>query len=183
MHTGWRCAPWVKDAKFSALVFSTGLTLVFVADRTALWSKEQKQFDPRTFGFLCLISLCIGLLTVRHSDKDLGFLNREQTDEWKGWMQSGFYCIPPSRKSITNATWYSCNFNLSLFRCFKNIGDLQPYPCPRRILLIYDWLWSYDVLSKKRELCLFPNCPGMQLQKTFLCNLNTIHRSSFDSTC
>jgi len=95
MHTGWRCAPWVKDAKFSALVFSAGLALIFIGDRTAFWSKEQKQFDPWTFGFLCLISLSIGFLTVRHSDKDLGFLNREQTDEWKGWMQSELYFTLP----------------------------------------------------------------------------------------
>lgn len=71
-----------------AMVFGTSIGIIFVADRTGLWLKEQKQFDPWTFGFLCLASLAAGLAIVRRADKDLGFLNRDQTDEWKGWMQS-----------------------------------------------------------------------------------------------
>ena len=62
--------------------------IIYLADRTGLWLKEQKQFNPWTFGFLYLASLTAGLATVRRADKDLGFLNRDQTDEWKGWMQS-----------------------------------------------------------------------------------------------
>ena len=58
-----------------------------MADRTGFWLKEQKQFEPWSFGCLCLVSLAVGLATVKRADKDLGFLNRDQTDEWKGWMQ------------------------------------------------------------------------------------------------
>lgn len=60
-----------------------------MADRTSFWLKEQKQFDPWTFAFLNLLCLVAGLATMKRADKDLGFLNREQTDEWKGWMQRG----------------------------------------------------------------------------------------------
>ena len=70
------------------MIFGVSISIVYLADRTGLWLKEQKQFDPWTFGFLCLASLAAGLATVRRADKDLGFLNRDQTDEWKGWMQS-----------------------------------------------------------------------------------------------
>ena len=69
--------------------------MIFVADRTGYWLKEQKQFDPWIFAFLTLLSLVLVLLTVTRVDKDLGFLNREQTDEWKGWMQS-LFIVPSS---------------------------------------------------------------------------------------
>ncbi|KAI1793823.1 O-acetyltransferase [Ganoderma leucocontextum] len=79
--------PMIKDDEVPALVFSFASAMIFLADRTGYWLKEQKQFDPWTFTFLTLLSLALGLLTVTRGDKDLGFLNREQTDEWKGWMQ------------------------------------------------------------------------------------------------
>ncbi|PPQ70495.1 hypothetical protein CVT26_014002 [Gymnopilus dilepis] len=69
------------------LVFSMSIALIYLADRTTLWEKEQKQFNAWTFGSLSVIALTIGFLSLQGSDTDLGFLNREQTEEWKGWMQ------------------------------------------------------------------------------------------------
>lgn len=79
--------PVVKGEQLPLLVFSAAVALIYGADRTGLWLKEQKSYNPWTFGFLSICSLAIGLLTVKRADKDLGFLNRDQTDEWKGWMQ------------------------------------------------------------------------------------------------
>ncbi|OSC99465.1 O-acetyltransferase [Trametes coccinea BRFM310] len=79
--------PYLKDDEIPGLVLSFAAAIIFAADRTGYWLKEQKQFDPWTFGFLSLLSLALGLVTVKRADNDLGFLNREQTDEWKGWMQ------------------------------------------------------------------------------------------------
>ncbi|KAG1757657.1 10 TM acyl transferase domain found in Cas1p-domain-containing protein [Suillus lakei] len=70
-----------------AVIFGLSIGMIFIADRTGFWLKEQKQFNPWTFGFLVLSSLAAGLSTVKRVDKDMGFLNRDQTDEWKGWMQ------------------------------------------------------------------------------------------------
>lgn len=72
------------------LIISAAIGLIYVADRTGFWGKEQKQFDAWSFGILCLTSLGIGLTTIKRTDSDQGILNREQTEEWKGWMQSKF---------------------------------------------------------------------------------------------
>lgn len=70
------------------LLLSVSVALIYVADRTSFWLKEQKQFDPWSFGILNFLALAGGIVTSSRGEKDLGFLNREQTDEWKGWMQS-----------------------------------------------------------------------------------------------
>ncbi|KAI0778449.1 O-acetyltransferase [Trametes elegans] len=79
--------PLLRDDEIPGLALSFAAAIIYLADRTGFWLKEQKQFDPWTFGFLSLLSLAFGLLTMKRADNDLGFLNREQTDEWKGWMQ------------------------------------------------------------------------------------------------
>ncbi|KAF9229203.1 Cas1p-domain-containing protein [Gyrodon lividus] len=79
---------WVIDKDcLPAIIFGAAICMIYLADRTGLWLKEQKQFSQWTFGFLSLASLAVGLATVHRADKDLGFLNRDQSDEWKGWMQ------------------------------------------------------------------------------------------------
>ncbi|OCH94755.1 Cas1p-domain-containing protein [Obba rivulosa] len=77
----------IREEDIPAVVISAAAALIFIADRTGFWLKEQKQFNSWIFATLCLCALGFGLFTIKGGDKDLGFLNREQTDEWKGWMQ------------------------------------------------------------------------------------------------
>ncbi|MCJ1469028.1 hypothetical protein MMC07_007660 [Pseudocyphellaria aurata] len=83
------------------LVMTLALFYSFYADRTHLFNKSQKQYSPREFKILCLLTITLGILSLRrcvspvqkglHSasnkEYDQPFLSRHQTDEWKGWMQ------------------------------------------------------------------------------------------------
>ncbi|XP_049606878.1 N-acetylneuraminate 9-O-acetyltransferase [Syngnathus scovelli] len=62
------------------------MTYFYLCDRADLFMKEQKFYTHLTF-FIPLIYIFV--LGVFYSDnsKETRLLNREQTDEWKGWMQ------------------------------------------------------------------------------------------------
>ncbi|KAJ3105733.1 hypothetical protein HK100_003826, partial [Physocladia obscura] len=60
-------------------------TMEFI-DRTNLFVKVNKEFSLLEFTLLNLCWIIPGFWTIRIG-KDSTFLNRDQTDEWKGWMQ------------------------------------------------------------------------------------------------
>ncbi|MBW0530135.1 hypothetical protein O181_069850 [Austropuccinia psidii MF-1] len=77
-----------KDTLIHLATFCASIILIFLSDRTTLFNKEHKQFNLFQFTFLNLLALFLALGSAQTSEKgDLGLLNREQTDEWKGWMQ------------------------------------------------------------------------------------------------
>lgn len=82
-------------------VIAMALCYSFFADRTHFFNKSQKQYSSTDFKILCLVTLTLGALSLRRSAmtvqktldtahkraSDQFFLSRDQTDEWKGWMQ------------------------------------------------------------------------------------------------
>jgi hypothetical protein len=63
---------------------------MYLGDRSQLFGKIYKQFDVSTFSILILAMVALGAVTIKSNhgeSNDAGFLNRDQTDEWKGWMQ------------------------------------------------------------------------------------------------
>ncbi|KAL8915247.1 MAG: hypothetical protein Q9171_000366 [Xanthocarpia ochracea] len=83
-------------------VLSVVFTYCVLADRTQLFNKAQKHFTHQEFYGLCAVVLMLGVLCIRRTiDKKLPqvyasngsqgteppFLSRDQSDEWKGWMQ------------------------------------------------------------------------------------------------
>ncbi|ORX37217.1 10 TM acyl transferase domain found in Cas1p-domain-containing protein [Kockovaella imperatae] len=80
---------YLPSASIAGAIWTFGIACIylFMADRTNIFVKGEKAFSPYVFGGLLLIGLCVGLSTLKSKGKDLGFLNRDVTDEWKGWMQ------------------------------------------------------------------------------------------------
>ncbi|KAK9325001.1 10 TM acyl transferase domain found in Cas1p-domain-containing protein [Lipomyces orientalis] len=83
---------WSEGASGNALVtagfiFATTLTYSYVGDRTSLFNKASKQFLASEFTIMTLATVVVGLLTIRRSDSEQGFMGRDQSNEWKGWMQ------------------------------------------------------------------------------------------------
>ena len=74
IHRFWRCLHCVPG--FSPLIISVALALIYVADRSGFWLKEQKQFNPWSFSALCVLLLAACLATVKRGDHDMGSLNR-----------------------------------------------------------------------------------------------------------
>lgn len=62
------------------------MAYAFVCDRTTFFMKENKYFTPPNFFLPIAYVFALGLFFTEES-KNSRILNRDQTDEWKGWMQ------------------------------------------------------------------------------------------------
>ncbi|KAG6526047.1 hypothetical protein ZIOFF_016022 [Zingiber officinale] len=75
--------------------FGTILVYFYVCDRTNIFSQTTKSYSRDLFLFLYILLIIASALTSlkKHHDKSaftgksILFLNRHQTEEWKGWMQ------------------------------------------------------------------------------------------------
>ncbi|KAM3506266.1 hypothetical protein MY11210_007618 [Beauveria gryllotalpidicola] len=85
----------------SACMFVTALLACFLADRTQVFAKGSKEFVGSELAILLLLAAVAGSISIRRmkplrSDasirpeklEDAAPLSRDQTDEWKGWMQA-----------------------------------------------------------------------------------------------
>jgi hypothetical protein len=87
---------------FAIFVFSGAICYCYIADRSWLFEKSQKVYSQKIFLTLCGLAFTAGTLSLRLTafrapsasssqakpiKQDQPFLSRDQTDEWKGWMQ------------------------------------------------------------------------------------------------
>ena len=97
-----------------AVIFALVIVYCFYADRTQIWNKYPKWFRSGDFLSLCVACLLIGILSIRRSyppltsgkptrSSDQPFLSRDQTDEWKGWMQ--FIILIYHYTGASNVLW------------------------------------------------------------------------------
>ncbi|KAI8985305.1 10 TM acyl transferase domain found in Cas1p-domain-containing protein [Pilobolus umbonatus] len=70
-------------------IFGFSVIYMYIGDRTQIFGKQVKQYSHFDFGLMMAIVTVAGLATLKWTKKeeDAGFLNRDQTNEWKGWMQ------------------------------------------------------------------------------------------------
>lgn len=83
-------------------VLALAISYCYYADRTPLFNKIQKQYVDKEFMSLCAVIIILGVVSIRRSETaphngsvtqpamgktDESALSRQQTDEWKGWMQ------------------------------------------------------------------------------------------------
>ena len=101
---GCRWKLFLPSSKMLVIIPSLALVLsyAFFADRTRLFNKLHKTHDVQDFAILSLVTFALGILSIRRSTKpmrnttasprqepaDQPILSRDQTDEWKGWMQT-----------------------------------------------------------------------------------------------
>merc|ERR1719334_1915664 len=70
----------------AAASISLILMYFYICDRTNIFMKTNKQFSLVRF-FVPLIYVFVLGVWGTSTVKQDSFLNRDQTDEWKGWMQ------------------------------------------------------------------------------------------------
>lgn len=108
LATSGREKPWCawKWLNIETGAFVMAILLCYYADRTHLFAKGEKHWSYLDFSVFCAPALVLTLISIRRSPApkaaapkaggqldtpatvpDQPFLNRDQTEEWKGWMQ------------------------------------------------------------------------------------------------
>lgn len=97
-----RSAPAWRLVNMETGSFVMALLMCYYADRTQLLAKGSKVYQYSDFIILCAPCIALALVTFRRSvaaqpakaneplvvdARDQPFLSRDQTEEWKGWMQ------------------------------------------------------------------------------------------------
>jgi hypothetical protein len=98
----------------SLAILSFTINQAYQCDRTLIFEKSSKRFELNYFISACLLVLLAGASTIRQNRKlikrviesntyDHGILSRDQTDEWKGWMQ--FIILIYHYMGASNVLW------------------------------------------------------------------------------
>lgn len=121
LHPGSASDRLLRGIKAAACMLVTAAAC-YIADRTHLLSKQEKDFNPEgfvlsmlAFGILCPFSVCKKQPEPKGKGVDDSgmFLSRTQSDEWRGWMQA-FALLYSFHGASQSPTWSK------LFRLFTS---------------------------------------------------------------
>ena len=80
-----------NEALFSAFTVGCVMLYYFFCDYLHYFAKADRTYNRDLFLFLCLLLAVVAIYFTSHESENPGkLLNREQTEEWKGWMQIMF---------------------------------------------------------------------------------------------
>ena len=68
--------------------FGTILLWFYIADRSSLLFPTKKEYLRDRFAFVFLTLVVVAGWNSTNKNKVSNLLNRQQTEEWKGWMQA-----------------------------------------------------------------------------------------------
>nr|GMD08244.1 protein REDUCED WALL ACETYLATION 3-like isoform X2 [Ipomoea batatas] len=131
----------------------------FICDRTNVIGDSTKNYNRDLFIFLYLLLIIVSALTSlkKHHDKSafsgkaLLYLNRHQTEEWKGWMQA---IIPHYPVQVL------CVLLYVLFLMYHYFAATEIYNAIRVFIAAYVWMtgfgnFSYYYIRKDFSLARF----------------------------
>ncbi|KAJ0978646.1 hypothetical protein J5N97_014120 [Dioscorea zingiberensis] len=135
--------------------FGAYLAYFYICDRTDLLGESKKNYNRDLFLFLYSLLILVAAMTsfkVHHdkspfSGKSILYLNRHQTEEWKGWMQVLFLMYHYfNAKEIYNAirifiaayVWMTGFGNFSYYYVRKDFSLGRFAQVPN----VFDILWS-----------------------------------------
>lgn len=143
------------------------LLMFWVTDGSHAWQVPQsaRVYDRDLFAFLCLATLLGAYLTLRPTHKNTtALLNREQTEEWKGYMQIIFVLYHYfMAKEIYNMirVFIACYVFLTGFGNFSYFWVHKDYSFVRfcKMFTRLNLLVFFVVLALDREYMLYYVCP------------------------
>jgi hypothetical protein len=118
-------------------LFYTGMimALTYVCERHWFFEHSQKYYSRDLFLFVLILFFAYAIYTIR-PNHDLAMLGREQTEEWKGWMQFIFLLYHyfhaeevynSVRVMITCYVWMTGFGNFSFFYTKRDFGWLRMF--------------------------------------------------------
>ena len=132
---------------------------VYLCDRTSLIPKGPKQLSKERFWGLCALILLAALASLRRTPGDghAKPMQRDQMEEWKGWMQLMFILYhyfaevapPAARTPFPLPTLHPPPTSHSPR---GSGGDLQRDPAVHRRVRLPHWLWQLLVLPHQARL-------------------------------
>ena len=116
-------------------LFRTGciMALTYVCENYPLYPHSEKSYSRDAFIFICIIFFGYAIMTIKPIH-DHSLLGREQTEEWKGWMQFIFLLYHyfhaeevynSVRCMITCYVWMTGFGNFSFFYMKQDFGWLR----------------------------------------------------------